>query len=553
MRNIILLLIVLTIWTGSSYAEVVPSNDVNFQSLGSFEEDSYNYLMAQQSRRYRNRKRRFPKINLARSLKDKDLLAGLRLAERGNYQDASIKLFQLGHRPRYRKQRHQIKYILGLILYQMEFNQLSAFQFISVVKRGRGKYLKQSLEKLSLAADALGDNSLLNYTISKIKIKDFPRVHRDMLYYRIGEFQMHNSQFSEAAKSFGRVGQSSSFYNKAKYLQALAYSENNQIERAVATFDQFISIQPTGLTQHNRILGTMGKARAFYQGKKWGQAIKHYRSIPKDSKIWHDTLFESSWAMLRSGRFRSVLSNFQSLHSPYYKDFYIPESLLLRAIVYLYICKYEELDKVLDVFNKTYKPIGININNYLKSYRDPTKYFNDVIKVLNDYRRYGEEIIRSKYELPFQVTRRIIKEGDFQRSYGYIKELIREKRRVEAMPVKWRNSAMGRYAKKVLSTRIHKARKKAGKEIRAHLLAMKIELNDFFEQESFIRFEKGNSLREHLKKAVAGKRLPDEQVNRNRTRDFYIKDGFEYWPFQGEYWLDELGNYHYLGIRSCGS
>ncbi len=481
-----------------------------------------------------------------------DLTNALKLVHNGEYHEASMKLFQLSHSPRFLSKRTQIKYILGLMLYQMDLNQTSAFQFINVIRKGQSKYLKQSLEKLSLAADKLGDDSLLNYAISKVKVSEFPKVHRDMLYYRIGEFQMRNDQIKKAAHSFGLVSDSSSFYNKSKYSQALAYSELNQIEKAVNAFDELIEHQgSTDITNANRVVGIMGKARAFYQDKNWEQAIENYRKIPRDTEFWHDTLFESSWAMLRSGKFRSALSNFQSLHSTFYENFYLPESLLLRAIVYLYICKYVEMRKVMDLFNKIYKPVYSDINNYLNVNSDPSKYFNDIVSILVDYNNFGENIDHNKYKLPFQAVRRILKEGDFRRSYNYIKELLREKNRVQSMPSRWKESSMGRYANKVITTRIIKARKRAGQQVRDHMLAIKAELRDFFEQEGFIRFEMGNSERENIRKKISGKLLP-KQINDEQTRDFYIQDGFEYWSFNGEYWLDELGNYHYIGTHSCG-
>ncbi len=67
----------------------------------------------------------------------------------------SQRLFQLSYSPRFRDKRMQIKYILGMTLHQMKLNQVAAFQFIGVVKEGENKYIKQSLEKLSLAADSL--------------------------------------------------------------------------------------------------------------------------------------------------------------------------------------------------------------------------------------------------------------------------------------------------------------------------------------------------------------------------------------------------------------
>ena len=87
-------------------------------------------------------------------------------------------LFRLSQSPRYRSRRTQIKYILGLMLFQMRLNQVAAFQFIGVVKQGKTKYLRKALEKLSLAADYLGDDTLLNYAISRVKVNQTPRVQR---------------------------------------------------------------------------------------------------------------------------------------------------------------------------------------------------------------------------------------------------------------------------------------------------------------------------------------------------------------------------------------
>lgn len=483
---------------------------------------------------------------------DAALANALQLAKQGKYKEASIRLFQLGLSPRFKDKRLQIKYILGLMLYQMKLYQASAFQFISVIRAGNNKYLKPSLEKLSLAADALGDDTLLNYAISRIEVDEFPRVHRDMLFLRIGEFQMRGSQYTQAAKSFSRVQRSSPFFPQAKYLEGLAYTEQQDTRSAILAFEDLItSREGNGITDESRVAGQMGRARALYQSKDWDRAIEAYREVPKDTPFWHDTLFESSWAMLRSGRFRSALSNFQSLHSAFYEDFYLPESLLLRSIVYLYICKYDEMEKVLNLFNRIYRPVYKDIGALLESRPSSQVLFSQAVKIIRDYNLADETARKTKYQLPFLVVRKIVREGDFQNSYRYIKSLVAEKKRMEELTPDWRNSALGRYSKKVINTRLQKARQKAGEQIRAHLEQIREELFDLFEQEGFIRYEMFNGRKETLKKRVAGKEVVTQQVDEDDERDYYVQNGYEYWPFRGENWLDEIGNYHYVGTQSC--
>jgi hypothetical protein len=60
-----------------------------------------------------------------------------------------------------------------------------------------------------------------------------------------------------------------------------------------------------------------------------------------------------------------------------------------------------------------------------------------------------------------------------------------------------------------------------------------------------------NGKKEFIKKRLGGRDLPEASMDENVSREFYIKNGYEYYPFKGEYWLDEIGNYHYLGKQSC--
>ena len=58
--------------------------------------------------------------------------------------------------PKYDRQSGQIKYILGLMLYEMKLYQSAAFVFYDVIRQQSrsnpgSRYLRQSLEKLALA------------------------------------------------------------------------------------------------------------------------------------------------------------------------------------------------------------------------------------------------------------------------------------------------------------------------------------------------------------------------------------------------------------------
>ena len=215
-------------------------------------------------------------------------------------------------------------------------------------------------------------------------------------------------------------------------------------------------------------------ARVLYQKKDYEGSIEAYARIPRDHYMWHDAMFEKSWAMLRATRFRSVLSNLQSLHSSYYDDFYIPETLLLRSIVYLYICKYDEIDKVLNLFDKQYVPVLNSITNFLKSKSNMMDYYSEVEKA---YILKKDEESTKKTVLPLKVANKVYQEGNVRRSINYIKKLVEERKVIDENP-NIKNSSIGQYSIKILANRIKGAKSQTGEFVKAHLANLEIELKD---------------------------------------------------------------------------
>ena len=395
----------------------------------------------------------------------------------------------------------------------------------------------------------------MNYALSRVEVKDFPSVHRDMLYFRIGEFQLKSGQARQAIQSLERVNDDSPYFARAKYLQGLAYAELGKATRssklalkAAETFEELErSRVDKSVTDESRIAGIMGKARSLYQAGEWEKSLAEYRRVPKDTELWHATLFESSWAMLRSGRFRSALSNFHSLHSAYYEDNYLPESLILRSIIYLYICKYDEMDKMLALYDKIYGPVRGKLKEFTTRYQRPSLYFSEVRRAVAA--DTAEE--KARLRAPYIALRYVYQQPDFQNTYKYAYRLYKERARIRRLPEAWQRSAIGRYANKILKTRLQKAQAKGGAIARNHLIAMQSELLEFSEQKELVKFEMLKGQRDTIKQRISGRTFEDLSVEENRNRDYYVQNGYEYWPFKGEYWLDELGNYHYLGVQAC--
>lgn len=488
--------------------------------------------------------------SVASSLSESDLSQlnqALKMVQSGQYQQAVPVLYNLSRRIEMSREKMQIKYILGTALAELGLNQIAAFQFVEVIRNGNSKYVKLAIDKLSLAADALGDDTLLNYAVSKVNVNELPEAGRDLIFFRLGEIKLKNGQFSQAADLFTRVPEGSRYFFLSRYNRGLALLEDKKPNEAISVFKALINYRiKASVTDTNKVVSQLALARAYYQASDWENAILTYREIPRDHTLWHDALFESSWAMLRAAKFRSAISNFQSLHSSYYEDFYIPESLLLRSIVYLYICKYDEMEKVLNLFERTYGPVRSQMGSFLNTHTEPLAYYNEIEAAsLSTSGKPG-----ARFKLPIKISNHILREGNVKRALQYLKNLNDEKVRLESyqnlshLPI----GAMGR---KILNNRYQNAKIAIGEMVKVHLVGMRNELKDLYEQAGFIRYEMINGKKEQIKKRIAGKEVPHSAIDEDVDKSMYAQNGYEYWPFDGEYWLDEIGNYHYLGKQSC--
>ena len=481
-----------------------------------------------------------PELDRAKSLNESKM-----------FEDASKILYQLSANSRYRKEHGEIYYELAKSFAGLELKQAAIFSLIKAVNSGRRDELSKYLEVLSALSFEVGDDVGLNYALSKINLRSFPEEQKPILYFRFGQAYLKAGDFKKAATVFAKVPNGHRLYSKARYFLGLALSEVNSLRNSYSAFTQSVNSRADeGIVDDERVAALMGRARVLYHMKRWNESLEAYRMIPRDSKYFHDMLFESSWAMLRAGKFRSALSNFQSLHSEYYDNYFYPEATLLRAIIYLYICKIDEVNKVVKVYEKTYGKVNKQLKSYLKRNKSPKNDIANYLAMRGDLKRGLATKNANNYDIPYLILRHLNRSSKVRARAGYYFNLEKEISQIENMNP-WSTSTVASYAKATVQKRKRGSLIRLGRAIREELLKYTKELNDFDDQKELIKFELVSAEKEDARKKLEGRDDFDAEVNPVSSRFNFRKNGYEYWPFQGEYWLDEIGNYHYLGVSRC--
>ncbi len=482
------------------------------------------------------------KLNRARGLNDIK-----------NYINASKILYSLSRNSRYRKEQAAIAYEMARSFEGLGLKQSAVFQLIRAVRYGQGQnlVLSKSLEKLSKLAFQVGDSIGLNYALSKVNLKNFPKEQKPILYFRFGEAYLGVNRFKKAIKAFLKVPKGHYLYSKSRYLIGLAYSEDGQLKESYSAFTQAANSRAeAGIADDERVAALMGRARVFYHLQRWDDSLQAYRLIPRDSKYFHDMMFESTWAMLRAGKFRSALSNFQSLHSEYYESYFYPEATLLRAIVYLYICKIDEVNKVINYYETTYSKMYVELSNYLKKNITPKADIREFMVLLKDLSS-GGEINKASYKIPYVVLRHLNRNSKVKSKSEYYYNIQDEIARVDLIQG-WSRFKIKAAVKNSLLIRKRSSLKRLGRVLRKEIIKIKDELVGFEDQKELIKFELISSEKEQARKRLERRDgFFKDKKDLKVSRFSFTKDGYEYWPFQGEYWLDEIGNYHYLGASRC--
>ena len=168
-------------------------------------EDLHSYLIARaispQEKPKSSEKRMVPTVS--RSPQSTERLEEIyQMLEKGEVEASAINLFLIARSSPSVTEKLHARYLLGQVLMKLGFDEAAAYQFIAVIKNGKNTYVEGSIESLTLAASNLGDDSKINYAVSRLKDKKYLASRRDIFYFRRGELDMRRRKYISAARRF---------------------------------------------------------------------------------------------------------------------------------------------------------------------------------------------------------------------------------------------------------------------------------------------------------------------------------------------------------------
>ncbi len=463
------------------------------------------------------------------------------------------------------------EYWLGKSLYKLGMYHSSLQQFSKVLARGPStKFFKSSLEWLFFIARKTVNETVVLDEIARYSNYEFPERFRNEFRYLLARYNFVRAkalddaeQTGEATKAFDEVKRlalmipkGDVFYPRAKYLEGLAYFRENKLETALEAMKEVVRVTRQGegpMTAEGkqlkalRELAFMQLARTHYGARQNRYAIFYFNKIERGGPQWLESLFEASWANYRIGQYEQALGNLITLSSPFFRDEYFPEALILKAVVYFENCRYREALTIIEDFEAIYGPVQDELELLVGKNMEATEYFN-VLDEVRQKNKSGKKLVGTD-EILERILNLALTDKDLKKTVDSIAELEGEMDSIGERGDTFKYSNLSKQLIEALKTQRQALIGKAGLMAKGKLEFELGALKTLRANGLRIKFETTSMEKDFLEKMLQS----GGEVSRvkNYKYSVAVSDDQLYWPYVGEYWRDELGTYQYTLTKGC--
>lgn len=490
----------------------------------------------------------------------------VQLFKRQQYDDAALALEDIIKDPKNAELVPEAKYLMAKSLYRMGLYHSALAKFNEVLAAGpQSKFFKTSLEWLFYIAHKTVNEEIILDQVAKYANYEFPPKFQGEFHYLLAKYHFERGkaliaagrapegqqELNEAEKLCLAFNKNDPFYGKAKYLEGLV---NFDLAKQLPALEDFKEVVRANnprsggpYDEHLRELAFMQLARTHYGNRQNRYAIYYYEKIPPGSDQWLESLFEASWAHFRIGQYEKALGNMITLQAPFFREEYFPEALILKAVIYYENCRYKEARSILDDFEKTYGPVHDQLDKIVKEgeAKDAQHYF-DVLEAIE--KKNPEEAGPNDVVLA-RVLKLALTDRDLKSTNDSILEIEHEMDAFGSKKDTFKFSDVAKSLMEGLKAERASLIQRAGLIAKAKLQNEYQYLTELLSQGLRIQFETTTKEKEFLESSLEAKAKKDV-LNKVKVSTA-VQDDQEYWPYEGEYWRDELGTYEYTLTKSC--
>ncbi len=493
----------------------------------------------------------------------KRLAAALSAFESEKYEEAAMGFERVaaGKSRDGRGNRQKAQFMLGQALYGAGYYQSALTVFDEISERGPGHlFFGDTLEWLGKLASKLPESSGIIEIVGRYGIgaleqfKEKDSVVHNQLLYLMGRHVYAQADFRQAIDIFQEVAPGSKQYPYAKFFEGISFVRMRKARPAIASFRAILDAVDGGDVQgvdedRMRNLAWISLARVYYtaanQGTKidgtlLGQSVESWNKVSQSSEYWLDALFESSWAFFLADEYARSLGNVHTLFSPYFDDAFYPEALVLKAVTFFVNCQVDNADATVAKFHNLYDPVKRELDAVLAKHQDNESFF-EFLKAVQT----GEADLSPRVR-PIVAT--ALSDRTVLQHLEYVSMLNKEEQRLGKSSDEFRSSSVGEKVLEDISLAKAFAVDRAGDLARGRYNRLIRELRDLSNQVDTVELEIATFRRGQIDQELQQQMALAKQ---SRGGDVEVDEEHQLWPFDGEYWRDELGFYRQQVTNLC--
>ena len=475
----------------------------------------------------------------------------LKLYDGEDYYSSSIELSKVieGESGDSEPNKQKAEFWMGKALYNMKFYSASLSYFDKIVQKGPSHaYYNATLKWLASLNRQLPESTGILDKIGKYNRAelDQPALEkvRDELYFLLGKFYYQKGQFKEAVELFQAVPANSDFYVQAKLFEGATYVRQYQAKPAVDAFKEVLRTAAQSDDPHVKPyedIANLSLARTFYSTGQYDLAVKYFDRVSEDAFDWANSLFESSWAnfMLKDKGYSKALGNIHTIQAPFFDEYIKPESvaegLTVKATIYFYSCQYDRAEEAINDFNAVYPDVFQELKKLITGTQDNGELYEIAVKIRKQTSGLPEIVERA--------ARGVLGDQTLSRRFDYVKELDAELKRYDKADASWKSTNIAQNVFADLTLQRSLAVNEAGDLARRRIKRLTEELSQLIKRVIKIEYEILAGQKGELEEEVKQEQQVVKGGGVHRGNEIRADDEHVIWPFNGEYWRDELGYY----------
>lgn len=467
---------------------------------------------------------------------------------------ASYQLFKLLDEGTYPEHEGKIHYYLARALTDLKLYHSAQHYYLQVIKKGPGDaYFNYALPKMVAISNFTSDDSDLARIASKLPPSRYPRQAKNHLYYLLGVKNYNDGELAASRENFGKVSSKSAFYLQSRYIEGVIFNEQEKYKSAVRAFRDVYKEEvdvyndPKELKKVNNLkdLSLINIASIYYGIERYDESSNYYQKVDRGSDYWGESLFRDAWANFMMGQLNVSLGKILTVESPYFTESdFLPEATILKALTYFNLCEYDLVEDIIAGFDADYTPMKEEIGAFLSDYGTAEQ------RKLADqaWNRYFGDKTDGQTLLPQSFFARVLRNKDLDGIATHLDIMSEEINLIDSQKPQWRDT-IGNHLKKILEKDRTFYEKRAGRLFIAEMQRQHKILQDLLSQSQIVGFEVVDAQRLDYEFKASNLDVLGDQSKFNI--DFATSADFIYWPFNGEFWADELGYYNYTEQGSC--